>query len=154
MNLTAGMKSQVCILLLCASPLVQAALPEERDCMAWTRNMLENKGDSCDDLCPQALHFDSYDYAGGLRDAFHSRDGLSRLLVYTERSSIIGAGGDAQACTLHSLLLHWGDARFAKALSAQPEDVRADVIGLLDYAAVPRFAKRFPKTYALANHDG
>jgi hypothetical protein len=153
MNLAAGMKSRICILLLCASPLVQAALPEERDCAAWTRNILENKGDYCDDLCPQASRFDGYDYAGGLREAFRSREGLSRLFVYTERSSIIGAGGDAQACTLHALLLHWGDTRFAKALAVQPADVRADVMGLLDYAAVPRFSKRFPKTYALASHD-
>src|SRR5579871_6633648 len=76
-----------------------ATTPDE-DCINWAHRMLDDRTDACSDLCPQAQHFDKYDYRSGLRGALASRAGLNDFLTYTGRSSIIGAGADAQACGL------------------------------------------------------
>lgn len=147
------METPILALLLLSAPLAHAGVPGEAECRTWTRQMIDHGNDACDDLCPQAMEFDNYDYRKGLAEAFRTRAGLSRFFEYTGRSSIIGAGGDAQACTLHALLMHWGDARYAGALSKHSPDVRARVISLLDYAGIQRFEPRYPKTYALAVHE-
>ena len=146
------MKALLLALLLCA-PLAHGASPEDEGCMRWTRAMLESRDDACEDMCPQAMEFDDYDYREGLSEAFRTPSGLSQLFAYTGRPSIIGAGGDAQACTLHALLLHWGDARYARMLSKHSPDIRERVVGLLDYAGIQHFEPRYPKTYALAIHE-
>ncbi len=147
------MKTPMLALLLLCAPLAHAGIPGEAECRTWTRQMIDPREDACDDLCPQAEKFDGYDYRKGLAEAFRTRAGLSRFFAYTGRSSIMGAGGDAQACTLHALLMHWGDARYAAVLSKQAPDVRARVVGLLDYAGIQRFEPRYPKTHALAVHE-
>lgn len=147
------MKTLMLALLLLGVPLAHAANPGDETCRKWTLEMLDSRSDACDDLCPQAMEFDDYDYREGLSEAFRSRAGLSRFFAYTGRSSIMGAGGDAQACTLHALLMHWGDARYAVVLSKHSPDVRGRVISLLDYAGIHRFEPRYPKTHALAVHE-
>jgi hypothetical protein len=138
---------------LSASSATSAAIAEDANCMTWASNMLLSSSDACDDLCPQALHFDHYDYRAGLEAAFKSRRGLSAIIAYTGRSTIMGAAGDAQACSLHALLVHWGDSTFSRAAAKYDLKTRERLVGLLDYAAVPDFQARFPRSYALASHS-
>ncbi|MEO7105014.1 MAG: hypothetical protein ABIZ09_01455 [Rhodoferax sp.] len=63
----------------------------------------------------------------------------------------MGAGSDEMACHFHSLLVQWGDDAYAKMLVATGKKATVRVVGLLDYAAVPDFKKRFPKTYGLVS---
>jgi hypothetical protein len=146
------MKFVVATILIALAPMASAATDPDADCLAWTNRMLQPTSDACDDLCPQALHFDKFDYRAGLKAAFATRRGLSAIIAYTGRSSIIGAGADAQACSLQALLAHWGDATFSAAAGKYDLKTRERLIGLLDYAAVPDFQARFPRSYALASH--
>jgi hypothetical protein len=140
--------------LLLASALSQtAAAALDASCNEWTDQILAGQGEACSDLCPQAHQFDSYDYVSGLKAALASHSGLTKFLSYAGRSSIIGAGADAQACTLVAVLDRWGDAVFASEIARQPAKSRARIVGLLDYASPEDFAKRFPKTYASAAHE-
>lgn len=67
----------------------------------------------------------------------------------------MGAGADEQACHLYTLLLKWGDVSFAQTVSTGGRKTKERVVGLLDYAAVKDFKKRFPKTYGLVSqHEG
>jgi hypothetical protein len=153
MKIQSSIAAALFALLTLSAPLVHAQSPEDAQCTAWAGEILDEGADACEELCAQARDADGYDYRKGLSEAYRSRAGLSRLFEYTARSSIIGAAGDAQACTLYALLLHWGDARYAQTLAKHSKDVRGDVVGLLDYAGIRRFERRFPKTYALSDHE-
>jgi hypothetical protein len=140
--------------LLLAGALSQtSAASLDASCNEWTDQILAGHGEACSDLCPQAQQFDNYDYVLGLKAALASHGGLTKFLAYTGRSSIIGAGADAQACTLVTVLNRWGDAAFASEIARQPAKSRTRIVGLLDYASPEHFAERFPKTYASAAHE-
>jgi len=125
----------------------------DADCIEWTKQILAGRDDACSDLCPQAQKSDNYDYASGLKAALASQSGLTSFLTYTGRSSIIGAGADAQACTLVAALNKWGDDVFASEIARQPAKSGIHIVSLLDYASPERFAERFPKTYASVAHE-
>ncbi len=124
----------------------------DKECRAWTEQTRKNQG--CDAACPQsqALGIDKYDYVKGLNAAFAQRTGLSSFIAYTGRSTIMGAAADVQACNIYSLLMHWGDLQFSQTLARFRQTTRDSVMGLLDYAEIENFEKRFPHTYALAKH--
>ncbi len=82
------------LLAVIAAPAASAGVDLDANCQNWSRAMLRRESDVCGDLCPQALRFDKYDYRAGLKAAYASRTGLSSLIAYTGRSTIIGAGGD------------------------------------------------------------
>jgi hypothetical protein len=130
-----------------------AADDGDEQCSSWAQEIVHGSTDACSDLCPQAKRFDRYDYRAGLKAAFASQQGLQKFLAYLGRSSIIGAGAEAHACSVHALLVRWGDRRFASALVKQPAEAKEQAIGLLDYSAVVNFQSRFPKTYQLASHE-
>ena len=142
----------VAVVLVLASGVASAGT-DDIQCTSWVQEILEGSADACSDLCPQAEQFDHYDYRAGLEAAFASRQGLEHFLAYLGRSSIMGAGGEAHACSVQALLVHWGDRRFATALARQSTKAREQAIGLLDYAATKNFQSRFPKTYQLASHE-
>lgn len=121
-------------------------------CAHWARQIAAGDKEACSDLCPQAAQFDHYDYRHGLSDAFRSSRGLDAFLAYLERSSIMGAGGEAHACAVSALLERWGDDAFADALLRQPTRVREQAVGLIDYAGLAHFKARYPRTYRLAAH--
>ncbi len=130
-----------------------AADDGDRRCSTWAKDIVRGDTEACSDLCPQAKQFDAYDYRTGLETAFQSRTALGDFLAYLDRSSILGSGAEAQACTVRALLVHWGDEAFAASLAAQTAKAKNQAIGLLDHTAIDAFATRFPKTYALAPHD-
>ena len=140
------------LIMFTGASAANAADTRDQECKDWTQEIIRNPATACSDLCPQALRFDKYDYVKGLSTALSSHAGLSNFLSYTGRSSIIGAGADAQACNVYALLLRWGDDTFAQVTSEKPPSSRVRVVGLLDYAAVSEFQARFPHTYALAKH--
>ena len=146
------MKLLLALLLASVFTLAPAAAPDA-SCIEWTNRILAGSDDACSDLCPQAHQFDNYDYVSGLKAAFASHSGLTNFLAYAGRSSIIGAGADAQACTLVAVLNHWGDHAFASEIARQPAKSRDHIVGLIDYAGPEHFAERFPKTYASAAHE-
>jgi hypothetical protein len=125
----------------------------QNSCVRLANDIVEGTADGCDELCPQALQFDNYDYRAGLTAAFESRSGLSAYFEYLDRSSIIGSAAEAHACSVHALILHWGDDVFSSLLSRQSEQSKNQAVSLLDYTALQDFEKRFPKTYALAEHE-
>ena len=138
--------------------LLSASLPAFADggrneCVRWANDIVNGAADGCDELCPQASKFDHYDYRAGLTAAFESRDGLSAYFAYPGRASIIGSAAEAHACSVHALILHWGDDVFASLLSTQPTQAKDQAVSLLDYTALEEFETRFPKTYALAEHE-
>jgi hypothetical protein len=115
---------------------------------------LQKAINSCDGACSQAAQFDKYDYRKGLNKALQSKSGLKKFILYTERSTIMGAGADEQGCHLHALLLKWGDEIFATTVASVGKKASIRVVGLLDYVAVPEFSKRFPRTYNLVTEHG
>lgn len=147
------MKGIVFSVLLLVLPGTSSAEDGERHCVAWAQQIVGGTGGACSDLCPQARKFDGYDYRKGLREAFASIGGLDRYLAYLGRSSIMGAGAEAHACSVQALLVHWGDKRFSQALAKQPGNVKEEALGLLDYTALTEFPSRFPKTYRLGAHQ-
>jgi hypothetical protein len=142
----------VTTILLLASGATRAD-PGDEQCVAWAQQIAKGEAGACADLCPQAKEFDHYDYRPGLQAALESRQGLDGFLAYLDRSTIIGAGAEAHACSVQALLLHWGDRQFAAALAKQSVQAREQAIGLLDYTAVANFQARFPRTYKLAAHE-
>lgn len=138
--------------LLFLAILPCSATTPDHECINWAHRMLDDRTDACSDLCPQAQRFDKYDYRSGLHGALTSRTGLSDFLRYTGRSSVIGAGADAQGCGLVAVLNTWGDREFASAVEAQSKNAKEHIGRLLDYAGVDQFQERFPRTYALATH--
>lgn len=143
-------KFAVVATLLLASAASHAG---DSQCSAWAQRIVGGATDACSDLCPQARQIDRYDYRAGLQAAFASRTGLEQFLAYLGRSSIIGAGAEAHACSVRALLEHWGDERFAASLDKQSIQAKEQAIGLLDYTAIEDFQSSFPKTYRLASHE-
>lgn len=125
----------------------------DRPCIAWAQEIVQGAADACSELCPQAQQFDQYDYRAGLQAAFASEPGLQRFLSYVGRSTVMGSGAEAHACSVRALLVHWGDQRFAASLTSQPAPVKEQAIGLLDYTAIADFQSRFPQTYQLGSHE-
>ena len=142
----------VTLTLILVSGIVSAGEGHEQ-CSSLAQEIVNGSIDACSDLCPQAKKFDRYDYQAGLKAAFSSQQGLKKFLAYLGRSSIIGAGAEAHACSVHALLVHWGDRRFAATLAKESVEAKEQAIGLLDYSAVANFQSRFPKTYQLASHE-
>ncbi|MBK9394918.1 MAG: hypothetical protein IPO35_13345 [Uliginosibacterium sp.] len=138
----------VCALLV---PILCSAEPRDKECQDWTNQAMENPSVGCEAACSQAKRFDKYDYHSGLVGALGSRQGFGNFIRYSGRSTIMGAGADEQACHLYTLLLKWGDESFAQTVASGGRKTRERVIGLLDYAAVTNFKKRFPKTYGLVS---
>jgi len=92
----------------------------DRQCDAWAQAIVKGSADACSDLCPQAKQFDHYDYRAGLQAAFASEPGLQHFLKYVARSTVMGSGAEAHACSVRALLVHWGDQRFSTSLASQP----------------------------------
>lgn len=135
-------------------PILGFADSRDRECQEWTRQAVEKPAVGCEAACSQAKRFDHYGYHAGLVAAQKDLAGLEKFVRYTARSTIIGAGSDEQACHLYALLLQWGDQPFAKVVSDAGPKAKERVVGLLDYAAVADFNRRFPKTYRLvATHE-
>lgn len=146
-------KKSVAICMLLA-PVLGFSESRDKECQDWTRQAIDNPAVACEAACSQAKRFDHYDYHSGLVAAQSSRQGFQSFIRYTGRSTIMGAGADEQACHLYALLLQWGDEVFAQSVAAGGAKARKSVVGLLDYAAVSGFKKRFPKTYGLvSSHD-
>lgn len=123
---------------------------DDKECQEWTNKVIESPTTHCG-ACTQAKDFDEFNYRSGLINAFKSKKGLINFIKYTGRSTIMGAGADEQGCHLQTLLLKWGDKTFSNAATTAGQKAKVQVIGLLDYVAVPDFEKRFPKTYNLVN---
>ncbi|MBZ4187211.1 hypothetical protein K7B09_12855 [Thermomonas sp. RSS23] len=147
------MKSSFAVVVLVVFAGAASAAEPQSTCSKWARQIAAGDTEACSDLCPQAAEFDHYNYRQGLSAAFRSEKGLGHFLGYLKRSSIIGAGAEAHACSVSALLEHWGDGVFARQLSMQPPKVREQAIGLIDYTALPNFKARYPKTYRLAAHE-
>lgn len=140
-------------IVLALSPAVAQAASSSSSCRAWTQEIIAEKADACADLCPQAKTFDHYDYRQGITAAFQTKRGLANFLGYLDRSTIMGAGAEAHACSLRSLLEHWGDKAFSQTLTGQTARSRQQAIGLIEYTELPKFRQRFPETYQLAGHE-
>lgn len=147
------MKTIVAAVLVGLLPSTVSAGDHDTSCVAWVQKIVDGDADACADLCPQAAEFDHYDYRNGLAAAYRSEKDLSAFLSYLDRSSIIGSGAEAHACSVRALLERWGDNTFARALSRQSAHVKDQAIGLLDYTGIPNFRQRYPKTYLLAAHE-
>jgi hypothetical protein len=144
------------VIAICAFfvPVLCIADPRDSECKDWTKQAIENPSVGCEGACSQAKSFDKYNYHSGLVAAHASKQGLKNFIRYTARSTIMGAGADEQACHLYTLLLVWGDESFSKTVSTGGAKATARAVGLLDYAAVADFKKRFPITYGLVSkHD-
>ncbi|MBO9768781.1 MULTISPECIES: hypothetical protein [Xanthomonas] len=141
------MKSNFVLVVLVLLAGAASAAEPQSTCSKWALQIAGGDAEACSDLCPQAAAFDHYNYRQGLSAAFGSEKGLTRFLGYLQRSSIIGAGAEAHACSVSALLEHWGDQAFARHLSTQSPTVREKAIGLIDYTALPNFKARYPKTY-------
>lgn len=131
------------------TPILGFADSRDKECQEWTRQAVENPAVGCEAACSQAKRFDRYGYHAGLVAAQKDLAALEKFVRYTARSTIIGAGSDEQACHLYALLLQWGDKPFAKVVSDADPKAKERVVGLLGYAAVTNFNKRFPETYRL-----
>lgn len=136
---------------VCLCTVAFAADQRDKECQDWTKQAIKNPAVGCEGACSQAKTFDKYDFRSGLVAAQSSTDGLASFFRYAGKSTIMGAGSDEMACHFHSLLVQWGDDAFSKALVATGHKAKFRVVGLLDYAAVPDFKKRFPKTYGLVS---
>lgn len=143
----------IAIGVLALMPLAGQASEEVDRCSAWAQQIVSGPEEACDDLCPQALQFDRYDYRHGYAEALRSPEGLGAFLAYLDRSSIMGSGAELHACAVRSLLEHWGDGTFSAALVRQTCKVREQAIGLIDYTGFPEFQQRYPLTYGLAEHE-
>lgn len=139
--------------VLALSPAIAWPASSGSSCRAWTQEIIAGEADACSDLCPQAKTFDHYDYRQGITAAFQTKNGLASFLGYLDRSTIMGAGAEAHACSVRSLLEHWGDKAFAQILRRQTAGLRQQAIGLIDYTALLKFKQRFPETYLLASHE-
>jgi hypothetical protein len=137
-----------CVALLPAAGLAQS---RDKECQVWTQQAIDNPAVGCEAACSQAGRFDNFQYHSALVAAHASRSELEQFVAYTARSTITGAGAEEQACHLYSLLLKWGDQQFAAAVSKAGKKAKERIVGLLDYAAVTKFKKRFPTTYGLVS---
>lgn len=141
------------ILLACcisSIPILGFAYSQDQACQSMTKHAIEQPRRDCT-ACAQAKQFDHYDYHAGLVAAHATQQGLQNFIDYTARSTVTGAAGEEQACHLYALLLKWGDTVFTCVLTTSGEKAKKSVIGLLDYAGVTNFKKRFPKTYGLVS---
>ncbi len=86
-----------------------------------------------------------------LRDRAARRDTAAMRVLFelSARHIFDGAGADDHCATLWALLARWGDARYAAVLARQRLGVRRAVHADLEYTGGSKFARRFPRTYAL-----
>ena|ERR1700680_1054379 len=99
---------------------------------------------------------DGVDYRKLLRGAVaYDRSSLVGIFRYTANGQLMGEGAETNCEILHALLEHWGDLRFAAALSRESKRVRKIVIAEIDYTwKYPGWQPtEFPRTYRLAPHE-
>jgi len=95
----------------------------------------------------QARVHDGIDYRTILIEAINfNENALGKLF----EMNFMGEGGETHCSNLLHLMILWGDEKFSKALSKNPQEIQSTVVSMIDYAWSDPEWHNYPKTLALS----